>query len=121
MAEPQPPTVAEVVKRAVEVCDPTAEHPDLSDLLARFDDSDEPVTAVADLDERLAEAVGRIDADATDPALVMASATAVYLAHRRDEMGHQPIRILELAARAEFDRRPPERIADWLRDQGADV
>jgi len=49
---PEPPTVAQAVHRAAEVCDPEGQDADVGDLLAWFEDADEPLTAVADLDER---------------------------------------------------------------------
>jgi hypothetical protein len=49
---PEPPTVAQAVHRAAEACDPEGQDADVGDLLAWFEDADEPLTAVADLDER---------------------------------------------------------------------
>lgn len=118
-AEPQPLTVAQVVNRAVDVCDPMGADEDLAQLFARFEDSDEPVRAVPDLGQRVAEALGAIDPDGDNPALAMAGAVATYLAFRRDAVTEAPADVLRLAARAEFDGAPPEPIADWLRDQGA--
>ena len=68
--EPETATLARVVHRAVEVCDPDG--PGLGDLLARFEDRDEPVTQVADIERELAEAKGALDPQDEDPALVMA-------------------------------------------------
>ena len=116
--EPQPVTLAEVVRRAGEVCDPAGQDPDITDLIVRFEDADEPVTAVGDIEQRLAEEAGAIDPQAELPAVVMASAVAVYLAHRRDELNSDREEILRLAARAEFDGDPPPAIADWLGAQG---
>lgn len=39
--EPQPVTLAQVVRRAVEVCDPQDTDADLGDVLVRFEDADE--------------------------------------------------------------------------------
>ena len=44
--EPEPLTLAEVVRRAVEICDAGARSRDVQDLLARLEDADEPITAV---------------------------------------------------------------------------
>ena len=115
---PEPPTVAQAVHRAAEVCDPEGQDADVGDLLAWFEDADEPLTAVADLDERLAGAVRAIDPEGDNPALAMARAVTVYLAYRRDEIGDDRADLLRLAARAEYDARPPEPIRDWLVDEG---
>ena len=120
-AEPQPPTVAQVVQRAAQVCDPAGENPDVADLLVRFEDSDEPVSSAVDLEQRLAEAVGAIDPEGDEPALVMTAAVAVYLAHRRSEIDNDADQLLRLAARAEFDGNPPPAIADWLAERGVDA
>jgi hypothetical protein len=90
----------------------------LDDLLERFQDDDEPIAAVDDVEERLIEALGPPELDEEDPALTMARAVIVYLAHRRDEVEAEPAELLRLAARAEFHGKPPEPVARWLEDQG---
>jgi hypothetical protein len=117
--EPSPPTLAEVVNRAVDVVDPEEANDGVADLQRRLEDRDEPVTAVADVGDVLAEAAGAIDPEGEDPEVVMAVAVATYLAHRRDEVDDDPEDILRLAARAEFDGRPPPAVADWLAAAGA--
>lgn len=115
--EPEPVTLSEVVRTAVEVCDDgTSEG--LDDLLVRFEDADEPITAVADIEQRLDEALGPPDADEEEAPLTMARAVVVYLAHRRDELAAPPVELLRLAARAEFHGQPPEHVAQWLAAQG---
>ena len=119
--EPEPITVFDVAKRAVEICDPNDSDGVLGDFLAQFEDSDEPVTAVGNLDERIALASEGVDIDVEDPAVQMAGAVMLYLAHRRDEVSDDPDDVLRLAARAEFGGAPPEPIADWLADRGVAV
>jgi hypothetical protein len=116
--EPLPPTLAEVVRRAVEICDPEDEDTELGDLLIRFEDADEPVTAVVNLEGRLAEAAADVDPMVEKPAVSMAVATILYLAHRRDEMDDDPVDVLRLAARAEWKGRPPEAVVEWLASRG---
>src|SRR5918911_1698403 len=82
----EPITLAQLVHRAVELCDPDGGDGDLSALLERFEDADVPVTAVVDIDARMAEATAAIEPDGTAPSLAMAAAVVVYLAHRRDEL-----------------------------------
>ena len=119
--EPQPVTLFEVAKRAVEICDPDDHDERLGDLLAEFEDADEPITGVENLEEQVAIAVEGIDVEIDDPAVSMAAATILYLARRRDELGDEPHKILRLAARAEWKGDPPEAVRDWLADRGVDV
>jgi hypothetical protein len=115
--EPPPLTVYEVVRRAVEVCDDgTSEG--LDDLLVRFEDDDEPIAAVTNIEDRLNERLGPPDADELEAPLTMARAVVTYLAYRRDEIDEGPVELLRLAARAEFDGHPPDHIARWLALQG---
>jgi hypothetical protein len=119
---PDPVTLSQVARRAAEVVDPADEDPDVADLLATFEDADEPIAGVLDgLEERVAEAVGRVDADETLPAVQMMGAVITYLGHRRDEVSDVEADILRLAARAEYDDHPPEIIEEWLADQGVSL
>jgi hypothetical protein len=110
-------TLAEVVRRAVEVCDDGTSD-GLDDLLTRFEDADEPIAAVLSIEERLDEALGPPDADEGDAPLTMARAVVAYLAHRRDHLDAAPVELLRLAARAEFHGEPPAYVAQWLAAQG---
>jgi hypothetical protein len=119
--EPRPVSLFDVAKRAVEVCDPQGTDGGLGDFLAQFEDADEPVTAIQNLEERVAIASEGVDVDVIDPAVQMAGATILYLAHRRDELHDDDADILRLAARAEYKGDPPEFIADWLSDRGVTI
>ena len=118
---PRPTTLFDVARRAVEVSDPDDVDGRLGDLLAQFEDDDEPVTAVENLEERVAIAVEGVDVEIDDPAVSMAAATILYLAHRRDELHDDPRKILRLAARAEFKGDPPEAVVEWLADRGVEI
>jgi sirohydrochlorin ferrochelatase len=118
--EPQPVTLADVVHRAVEVVDPDGGDPDVADLLVRFEDADEPVTAIADVEERIAEGAGAIDPQQESGPVQVAAAVATYLAFRRDELADDPDDIVRLAIRAEYDGPPPEPVADWLALNGVE-
>ena len=119
--EPAPITLFEVVKRAVEVADPEDADSRLGEILEQFEDADEPVTAVENLEERLALAVEGVDVELDDPAVAVASAVVLYLAHRRDELRADPEHILRLAARAEWKGDPPETVIEWLEDRGVSL
>jgi hypothetical protein len=118
---PQPITLFEIAKRAVEICDPDDGDPRLGELLARFEDADEPVTAIENLEERVAIAAEGVDVELEDPAVSMATATILYLARRRDELHDDPDKILRLAARAEWKGDPPESVLGWLADSGVEI
>jgi len=100
------------------VCDPEGVDDGVSALLTRFEDRDEPVTGIEDIEQLMAEAQGAVDPEAEDPAVVMAAAVTTYLAFRRTEADRDREHILRLAARAEFDGQPPEHVARWLVEQG---
>jgi hypothetical protein len=119
--EPRPISLFDVAKRAVEACDPEGTDGALGDFLAQFEDADEPVAAIQNLEERIAIASEGVDADVEDPAVQMAGATILYLAHRRDELGDGDDDILRLAARSEYKGDPPEFILNWLTDRGITV
>jgi hypothetical protein len=119
--EPAPLTLSQAVHRAVEVCDPAGTDADLADFLVRFEDADEPVAAIEDIEQRLAEAAGALDPEGDSPALQMAAAVATYLGFRRDEFDEEPDELLRLAARAEFNGNPPAAVANWLEEQGVEA
>ena len=119
--EPRPITLSDVARRAVQVCDPTDSDAVLGRYYMQFEDADEPVTAIQNLEERVALAAEGVDADVADPAIACANAVVLYLAHRRDEMGDDPEDILRLAARAEWKGDPPEAVRDFLADRGVRV
>ena len=119
--EPEPVTLFDVAKRAVDVVDPQGLDAASGDLLMRFEDADEPITAVVNLQERVALALDGIDTEVENPAVQMAGAVILYLAHRRDELDDDPADILRLAARAEYDGHPPDNVREWLDAQGVAV
>ena len=67
--EPPPVTLFEIAKRAVEISDPDDNDARLGELLERFEDADEPVRAIQNLEERVAIAVEGVDVE-SDEAVV---------------------------------------------------
>jgi hypothetical protein len=115
------PTVFEVVDRAVEVVDPEGQQ-GTEDFLVRFEDRDEPIAPLRErIEQDVAETLGALDPDGTDPAIQMVGAVVTYLAFRRDEVTDVREDILRLAARAEFDGNPPEHIRAWLDSEGVAI
>lgn len=99
--EPETPTLAEVVRAGADAADPTGADEAVTELITRFEDRDEPVTTVGDIEEQLIEARRAIDLDGDSQPLATAVAVAIYLAFRRDELGSDPEELIRLATRAE--------------------
>lgn len=119
--EPAPITLFEVARRAVDICDPAGHDERLGALLAQFEDRDEPVAGIENLEETVAIAVEGVDVEDEDPAVAMAAATILYLARRRDELNAGAQDVLRLAARAEWKGDPPERVVGWLAERGVSL
>ena len=119
--EPQPITLAEVARRAVQICDPDDTDAVLGRYFLQFEDADEPIAGIQNLEERVALAAEGVDADVGDPSVAVANAVILYLAHRRDEFDDDPEDVLRLATRAEWRGNPPEAVVDWLADRGVRV
>jgi hypothetical protein len=105
-------TLAQIVRRAVEIIDPDDDDAIVGAFEEDFEDADEPVAGeLTGLDERVARSVaGNTD----NPRLAMAEAVVLYLARRRDEVDADPDHILRLSARAEWDGDPPAHVREWL-------
>jgi hypothetical protein len=120
--EPGHPTLAEAVRQAVDAVDPAGRNDGLADLELRFEDRDEPLSAVQPvLAQTLAEERGKIDPQSEDGAVELAVAVVTYLAYRRDEAGEEREELLRLTINAEFDGKPPETVADWLGEEGLEL
>jgi hypothetical protein len=117
------PTVAELVRRAVEICDPDDREVALGQFERQLEDDDEPVTAVENLEERLALADEGADYEIEDPAVSVATAVVLYLAEKggRGDAIHDPRELMRLAARRQWHRDPPADVADWLAARDAQV
>lgn len=110
------PTVSELVRRAVEACDPEGENRALGRFEAQLEDDDAPVTAVADLDERLALAAEGADFAVDDASVAVATALVRYMAAHEPKAGHdrEPERLIRPAIEAQWGNSPPAYVADWL-------
>src|SRR5438045_8784558 len=95
--DPHTPTLAETVHAAAEVADPTGADDRVTEFMTRFEDRDEPITTVQDIEEQLAEAHRIIDPEHDSETLSNAVAVATYLAFRRDECGAKPEELIRLA------------------------
>jgi hypothetical protein len=114
---PDPLTLAEVVHRACGIVDPDDVDAAVGDFQRYFEDADEPITALGDIEERVATALSELDPAVANAALSVAGAVTIYLSFRRDEYGTEPAKLLRLAAEAEWEGDPPELVVDWLTDR----
>jgi hypothetical protein len=117
------PTVAELVRRAAEICDPDDREAAIGDLEVQLEDDDTPITAVENLEERLAIAIEGADYELEDPAVSVTVAVVLYLAAHAGH-GHDPRdprEMMRLAARAQWQGDPPGDVAEWLASRGAAV
>jgi hypothetical protein len=112
--EPEIVTLSQVVERAADVVDPDGADQDIADFVARHEDDDEPVTAIEDIELRLAESAGALDPQQENGMFQVMVALATYLAFRRDELNDDPDELIRLAVRAEFNDDRPASVNDWL-------
>src|SRR6478752_7257748 len=113
------PTVAEVVTRAVELVDPDDVDEPLGHLQSQLEDDIEPITAVDNLEERLALALEGVDYDIENPAVSVASAIVLYLAAHPNELdtANQGGDVMTRAVKAQWHGHPPEAVERWLGDR----
>ena len=114
------PTVSALVRLAVEVCDPDDDDQTLGRFQEQFEDDDEPITAVENVEERLAIATEGVDYEIENPAVSVAIAVVLYLARRHGAASYDrnPRELMRLAARAQWRQDPPSAVATWLADRG---
>ena len=110
------PSVSDVVRRAVELCDPDDVDPALGRLERQFEDDDEPITAVENIEERVAIALEGADFDAENPAVTVASAVVLYLAAHPGEVDsdEDPDHVIRRAVKAQWRGDTPRYVDAWL-------
>jgi hypothetical protein len=119
--EPTPVLLSQIVRRAAEIVDPDDEDAAVGDFERMFEDADEPVSALDDVQERVAIALAELDPAVANGSLSMAGALTIYLSFRRDELDGDGEELIRLATRAEWEGRPPAAVADWLAERGISV
>jgi hypothetical protein len=116
--EPAPLTLSQIVRRACEVVDPDNSDPVVGEFEQIFEDEDQPVSALNDLESRVANVLQTLDPAVASGTLSVLGALTTYLAYRRDEVDADDATLLRLAARAEWSGEPPEVARDWLQSRG---
>ena len=112
----RPVSLAQVVRRAAQIVDPDDEDALIGDFQQAFEDDDEPVAGIDDVQERVSEVLSQLDPAVNNGSLAVAGAVTVYLSFRRDELHEDPRELIRLAARAEWNGQPPGAVTDWLDD-----
>lgn len=116
--EPTPITLSEIVRRACEIVDPDDTDPVVGDFERIFEDADEPVRGLDDLESRVANVLQNLDPAVASGSLSVLGAVTTYLAYRRDELNADDATVLRLAARAEWSGQPTEAAREWLDARG---
>jgi hypothetical protein len=106
-------TVSQVVREAAGMVDPEDSSALVGDFERWFEDDDDLVSAVPNLERRLAGAIDEIDPDGTDPALTVAAAVVSYLATLPRHAPRDPDRVIEQALRLQFGDDVPDSLSAW--------
>jgi hypothetical protein len=114
--DPRPVSLVEVVRRAAQIVDPDDEDAIIGDFQRAFEDADEPVAGLDNVQERVADVLAELDPAVNNGSLSVAGAVTVYLSYRRDEVHEDARELIRLAGRAEWNDEPPAVVADWLDD-----
>lgn len=115
------PTISEVVREAVAICDPEGTETAVTGFFESFEDDDRPATAAAeDLRGELLSTVQGIDPEGDDPAALAAAAAAVWLATNPSQADNGD-HVLREGVRLVFEGSPPEPLAEWLAARGVEL
>ncbi len=106
-------TVAEVVREAAGIVDPGDRDALVGDFERWFEDDDDPVEAVPELDRRIGGVLDELDPEGDHPGLSVAAAVAMYLATRPRREPRERDAVIRQAIRLSYDDNVPAAIADW--------
>jgi hypothetical protein len=106
-------TVAEVVREAAGIVDPTDQDALVGDLERWFEDDDDPVEAVPDFDRRIAGALDELDPEDDHPGMSVAAAVAIYLATRPRHAPRDRDAVIQQAIRLAYGNDVPAGVAGW--------
>jgi hypothetical protein len=109
-----PPTLSELVREAAGIVDPEDKSELVGDFERWFEDDDDPVSTVPNLDRRLAGAIDKLDPDGAEPALTVAASVASYLATLPRHAPRDADRVVEQALRVQFGKDIPESLLPWM-------
>jgi hypothetical protein len=111
------PTVAEVVRRAVAICDPDGHDDTTTELEEAFEDDDRPAPGLGEsLREELRSTARGLDPEGDSAAVAVAAAVAIFLASQPRGGDNEAATIRE-AVRIEWGNHPPEYVKEWLEER----
>lgn len=111
------PTVAEVVRRAVAICDPEGQDDATTELLEAFEDDDRPAPGLGEsLREELRTTARGLDPEGDSAAVAVAAAVAIFLTTQPRGGDNEAATIRE-AARIEWGEHPPPNVEEWLEER----
>ena len=114
-------TVAQLVQRAVALCDPEGIDEACSQLLLAYEDDDRVAVGLVDtLRDELDSTVEGLDPEHDSAAAEVAAAVAFYLASKPAGGSDDEATIRE-AVRVHWGDEPPENVRDWLDAQGVEA
>lgn len=114
------PTISEVAREAVAICDPEGTETAVTGFFESFEDDDRPATAAEDLQGELVSTVQGIDPEGDAPAALAAAAAAVWLATNPGQAENGD-HVLREGVRLVFEGNPPEPLAEWLAARGIEL
>ena len=114
-------TVAQVVQRAVVLCDPQGTDEASAQLLLAYEDDDRPAVGLGEsLAAELRSTVDGLDPEHDSAGAEVAAAVATFLAGDPHGGSDGDATVRE-AARVAWGGSPPERVSDWLAAQGVEA
>lgn len=114
-------TVANVVHRAVVLCDPQETDDACAQLLLAYEDDDRPAVGLGDsLAEELRSTVEGLDPEHDSAAAEVAAAVAAFLAGDPNGGSDDDATIRE-SVRIAWGGNPPANVRDWLDAQGVEA
>ena len=114
-------TVANVVQRAVALCDPDGSDEACSQLLLAFEDDDRPAVGLGgSLAEELRSTVDGLDPEHDSGGAEVAAAVAAFLAGDPNG-GNDGAATIREAVRVAWGGDPPAEVREWLDAQGVEA
>ena len=113
-------SVAEVVREAAVITDPSGADGAIGALVEIYEDDDRPATAVEDLLGTLLATAEGIDLEGDEGGVEVTAAAAAWLVHNPAEAnGHERDHVVREAVRIAYQGKPPSQVEGWLTERGS--
>ena len=106
---------------AAGIIDPDANSEGVAALVAAFEEDDRDARGVEDLLGELRSAADEIDPFGDEPPVALAAAVAFHLSGIEDIDDHNRENALQTATRLYFGDDVPEKVREWLAEEGVKV